>query len=163
MHPDPQIPDWMERLHSGKATRDEVDRLRQRPDVDPARLEEEYRLNQLLESLPPTSVPSNLASRVLESIQLEERRSERTARRTGWSSWVAWRPAWASVAVACIALAGWRIQSVHRTTLAHNVMIVSQATALPEMDALMDFEAIQWLESRPEPGDLELMAALSVP
>jgi hypothetical protein len=41
--------------------------------------------------------------------------------------------------------------------------IVSEATALPGVDALADFEAIQWLESRPEPGDLELMAALTTP
>ncbi len=163
MHPEPQIPDWMERIHSGKATRDDILRLRHDAEVDPVRLEEEYRLNQLLDTLPPVSAPSNLASRVLESIHLDEQRTERTARRNGWPSWLAWRPAWALLAVACIAFVGWRIQTIHRTSLAQNVIIVSEATALPGMDALADFEAIQWLESRPEPGDLELMAALTTP
>ncbi len=163
MHPDPQIPDWMERLHSGKATREEIVRLQHDAEVDQARLEEECRLNRLLDVLPPVSVPSNLASRVLDSIHLDEERTERTARRNRWPSWPSWRPAWASLAVASIALVGWRIQAVHRATLAQNVLIVSEATALPGMDALADFEAIQWLESRPEPGDLELMAALTTP
>ncbi|MFM7213761.1 MAG: hypothetical protein ACKO3H_02655, partial [Verrucomicrobiota bacterium] len=81
----------------------------------------------------------------------------------GWLSWIAWRPAWVSVAVACLALVGWRIQSMQRTTLARSVLIVSETTAVPGMEAMVDFEAIQWLESRPEPGDLELMAALSSP
>jgi hypothetical protein len=76
---------------------------------------------------------------------------------------MAWRPAWASLAIACIALVGLRLQSTQRSALAHNVLIVSEATALPGVDALADFEAIQWLESRPEPGDLELMAALTTP
>lgn len=163
MHSDPQIPDWMERIHSGKATRDEVDRLRRDPGVDPARLDEELRLNRLLEVLPPVSVPSNLASRVLDAIHLEAQQTRRIHRWEGWLSWIAWRPVWASVAVACIALVAWRIQSVQRTTLARSVLIVSEATAAPGMEALVDFEAIQWLESRPEPGDLELMAALSTP
>jgi hypothetical protein len=163
MHPDPQIPDWMERLHSGKATQEEVDRLLRLPGVDPVRLEEEHRLNRLLDTLPAAPVPSNLASRVLDAIHREDQRAQRAARRNGWTSWMAWRPAWASLAVACIALVGLRLQSVHRANLAHNVLTVSEATALPGVDALADFEAIQWLESRPEPGDLELMAALTTP
>ncbi len=163
MHSDPQIPDWMERIHSGKATPDEVDRLRRHPGVDPAQLDEELRLNRLLEALPAVSVPSNLASRVLDAIHLEARQTRRRHRWTGWLSWIAWRPAWATVVVACLALVGWRIQSQQRTTLARSVLIVSEATAVPGMEALVDFEAIQWLESRPEPGDLELMAALSSP
>jgi len=163
MHSDPQIPDWMERIHSGKATPDEVDRLRRHPGVDPSQLEEELQLNRLLETLPPVSVPSNLASRVLDAIHLEAQQTLRRHRWDGWLSWIAWRPAWVSVAVACLALLEWRIQSMQRTTLARSVLIVSETTAVPGMEALVDFEAIQWLESRPEPGDLELMAALSSP
>lgn len=131
--------------------------------MDPSQLDEELQLNRLLETLPPVSVPSNLASRVLDAIHLEAQQTRRRHRREGWLSWIAWRPAWASAAVACLALVGWRIQSMQRTTLARSVLIVSQATAVPGMEALVDFEAIQWLESRPEPGDLELMAALSSP
>ena len=163
MHPDPQIPDWMERLHSGKATQDELARLGRNPAMDPIQLEEECRLNRLLDTLPPAPVASNLASRVLEAIHLEDQQAQRAARRNGWTSWMAWRPAWASLAIACIALVGLRLQSTQRSALAHNVLIVSEATALPGVDALADFEAIQWLESRPEPGDLELMAALTTP
>lgn len=164
MHSDPQIPDWMERILSGRASHDEVLRLAKRPDVDPARLDEECRLNQLLDALPPVSVPSNLASRVLDAIYLEEQRTRREIlRKAWWGRMTAWRPAWAAVALACLALGGWRIQQAHRTILAHNFLIVSQATALPGMDALDNFEAIEWLQSRPEPGDLELMAALATP
>lgn len=163
MHSDPQIPDWMERIHSGKATRDEVDRLRRHPGVDPAQLEEELRLNHLLDALPKVSVPSNLASRVLDAIHLEAQQTRRRQRWEGWLSRIVWRPAWALLAVVCLALVGWRIQSQQRTNLARSVLIVSEATAVPGVEALVDFEAIQWLESRPEPGDLELMAALSSP
>ena len=163
MHPDPQIPDWMERLQSGKATQDELIQLRRNPAVDPVQLEEECRLNRLLDTLPPAPVPSNLASRVINTIHLEEKRSRRTARWHWLPSWMSWRPAWASLAVAGVALVALRIQSAQRTTLAHNVLVVSQATAVPGVDALVDFEAIEWLESRPEPGDLELMAALTTP
>ena len=163
MHSDPQIPDWMERIHSGKSTPEEVDRLRRCPEVDPVQLEEELRLNRLLDAVPDAEVPSNLAGRVVDAIHIEARRNQRTKQRTGWPSWVMWRPAWASLAVACIALVGWRIQYLHRATLARSVLIVSEATAVPGVEAMVDFEAIQWLESRPEPGDLELMAALSSP
>jgi hypothetical protein len=163
MQPDPQIPDWMERLHSGKATPDELVQLRNDPAVDPVQLESECQLNRLLDTLPAAPVSTNLASRVLDALHLEEQRRQRDSRRSWVPSWMSWRPVWTSLALGCVALTAWRIQSAQRTTLARNVLVVSQATTVPGVDTLADFEAIEWLESRPEPGDLELMAALTTP
>ena len=156
--------DWLDAVEGRRLTADEIEALRHglagRP-REQARLADELALNAALDSLPPVEVPSNFAARVWADIERAPRVS-----RFAWPTWFAWfawfRPARA-VTFATVLLAaglGWsQFRSHQRGELAANLAEVSQA--VPDVEMLRDFEAIQALHATPKPGDVELMGALA--
>jgi negative regulator of sigma E activity len=130
-------------------------KLRALPD-----LELEARLTEALTKLPNTPVPSNFTARVLDAIELEAAREERSR------PWVLnWRALWPRVAMAAAVLifAGVSIQryEVHsqRVNLAKNVAMVATSQPLPSVDALENLDAIQRM-SQSAHADGDLLAAL---
>ncbi len=168
MTPEPENSDWLEEVQSGRVSRERAVQLRRELQKHPreaARLEEELALNTVLARLPEVPVPTNLATRVLEEIRQDEAQFLRKSRR--WTTW--WRglgllrPV-AVTAVVALALTGWWQFRLHeRRVLAESVSEVSLAAAVPGIDTLEDFQAIQLLRTSAQPGDLELIAALATP
>ena len=129
--------------------------LRAQPD-----LELEARLTAALTKLPETPMPSNFTARVLDAIEREAAREERSV------PWVLnWRALWPRVAMAAAVLifAGVSIQryEVHsqRVSLAKNVATVAAAQPLPSVDTLENLDAIQRM-SQSGHADGELLALM---
>lgn len=144
-----------ESLWRRKLSAPERAELSARPD-----LELEARLTAALTKLPEAPVPSNFTARVLDAVELEAARAERS-RPWVWN----WRALWPRVALAAAVLifAGVSIQryEVHsqRVHLAKNVATVAAARPLPSMDALENLDAIQRM-SQPGHADGELLALM---
>ena len=115
------------------------------------------RLNAALRRRPDAPVPSNFTARVLDAIDLEEKKF---ARQHGWN----WHSLFPRVAVAAAVLifAGVSIQryEVHsqRIQLAKNLALVASAQS-PGVDALENLDAIQSM-SQSAHADGDLLAAL---
>jgi len=168
MEPTSENSDWLDQVQTGWVSSEVASRLRrelcQRP-RELSRLEDELALNGLLEQLPDAVVPSNLASRVLDEIRRHEANAERSAR--GTQRWFnvtrIFHPAIITMLVA-FALGGWwQFRMRDRQNLADSVTVVSRTVAVPGVEYLQDFDAIQLLRTPSQPGDLELIAALATP
>lgn len=121
---------------------------------------EPQELRELLLRLPDANVPSNFTARVMQAVELEERRA---ARQWGWHwRWHSLLPR-AAVVASAVVMAGLLIQqhevTVHRTQLARNVAQAIVAQPLPSVEALQNFDAIQRM-SQPAHADTELLALL---
>jgi hypothetical protein len=120
-------------------------------------LELETRLTEALAKAPDAPVPSNFTARVMDAIELEEKRA-------GRSTWN-WHRLFPRIAVATAVLifSGISIQryevNSHRAALAKEVATVTASQPWPSMDALEDLDAIQHM-SQSNPADTELLAAL---
>ena len=120
----------------------------------------EARLTETLAKIPDAAVPSNFTARVLDAIELEEKRA---ARQPGGVS--IWRRLWPRVAVASAVLitAGIGLQHhearTQRIALAKQIALVAVAQPPPSVDALENLDVIQRM-SQPAPADGELLAAL---
>src|SRR5688572_9135582 len=88
MNPVPENNDWLDEVERRRLPADEVERLRRELAARPreaARLEEELRLNALLDGGPRPEPSSNFTSRVLAAIEAEEARAAReSAGVIGW-------------------------------------------------------------------------------
>ncbi len=117
------------------------------------------RLTVALRRLPDTPVPSNFTARVLDTIELEEKRGTRPHWLWNWQVVI---PRLA-VATFVLIFAGISIQryEIHsqRAILAKNVASLAVAQPLPSVDALENLDAIQRL-SQSSRADGELLAAL---
>lgn len=158
--PDPNA-DWLDAVEGRRLSSVELkalrDTLARRP-REQARLAEELALNAALDSLPTVPASINFAARVWADIERAPQRE-----RFVWPAWFAvFRPARA-VAFATVLLAagiGWtQFQAHQRGVLAANLSEVSQA--VPDVEMLRDFDAIQALHATPKPGDVDLMGALA--
>ena len=124
---------------------------------DQPELEMEAQLTGVLEKIAAVPVPSNFTARVLDAVELVEKKSGRA----GWS-WRLLLPRMA-VATAVLIFAGVSLQryEVHsqRVALMKNIALVAVAQPLPSVDALENLDAIQRL-SQSSHADGELLAAL---
>lgn len=115
-------------------------------------------MRELLKRLPDAPVPSNFTARVLQAVDIEE---SRPSRPWHWN-WHALLPRIA-VATAVMLFAGLTFhhyeQDAHRTVLARNVALVTEAQPLPSVEALKNFDVIQRM-SQPAHADEELLALL---
>lgn len=128
-------------------------------------LAEEEALNKWLDALPNAPLSSNFTAQVLAAVAQEQRTADRAKAAAPW--WtplvVRWRravPAFAMVlAVVVFVSLQWR-QSAEQTAVAHSMVVVSSAAAVPSVDVLKDFDAINRLGQVAPAADLELLTAL---
>jgi anti-sigma factor RsiW len=166
MKPAPENSDWLDPVAIGALDAEALSQLRERLAKSPkelARLEQELELNRLLQDLPDAPLSNNFTSQVMGEISRLEATQAR--RRSAWSAPLRWmfRPALVT-AVTALALTGWWQFRLHeRSNLAASVQAVSRAAAVPGVEVFQDFDAIQLLRTSPQPGDVELIAALDTP
>ncbi len=123
--------------------------------------EEELALNSLLEQVPNAPLASNFTAQVLQAVALEEKRATRS-RRSPWS-WV-FRWSWVKTATFAAVFVGVGLlsydhfQELHREQVAHNLLKLTQATTIPSVEVLRDFDAISRLSQVPPAVDMDLLA-----
>ena len=120
---------------------------------------EPQELRELLSRLTDAPVSSNFTARVMQAVELEELQAARTR---GWHwNWHSLLPRAAATATVVIA-AGFAFYQHEiyngRVEIAKNFVLV--ANALPSVDALQNFDAIQRM-SQPAHADEELLALAS--
>ena len=120
---------------------------------------EPQELRELLSRLTDAPVSSNFTARVMQAVELEELQAARTR---GWHwNWHSLLPRAAATATVVIA-AGFAFYQHEiyngRVEIAQNFVLV--ANALPSVDALQNFDAIQRM-SQPAHADEELLALAS--
>ena len=120
---------------------------------------EPQELRELLSRLADAPVSSNFTARVMRAVELEELQAARTR---GWHwNWHSLLPRAAATATVVIA-AGFTFYQHEiyngRVEIAKNFVLV--ANALPSVDALQNFDAIQRM-SQPAHADEELLALAS--
>lgn len=124
-----------------------------------AELELEARLSDALEQLPVVPVSSNFMARVLQAIDREEARPQ-TA---GWRwSWTRWLPRMAvSLAVVVFATISWQHYEAgqRRAAIAQSVAQVAQVDAVPPVDVLVNYDAIQRM-GQAQHADEKLLALM---
>jgi len=122
-------------------------------------LEAEARLTDALAQMPDVPVPSNFTARVLDAIELEEKRSALAVRAGRWN-WRALLPR-VAVAAAVVMVCGLEYRhhqvSVQRVEMAKSLLVATSAAGVPSMDALENLDAIQRM-SQPARADTELLA-----
>jgi anti-sigma factor RsiW len=133
--------------------------------------EEEQDLDRLSNQLPDVPVSSNFTARVLVAAQRETSREQATATSspaitTNPGAWWRWflRPQAAFVAAALIAvgLLAYRQQrALKHAEMAESLAKFADTTALPDVEALKNFEAILRLSQMPVSPDDELLRKLS--
>ena len=117
----------------------------------------ELRLTEALSQLKEAPVPSNFTARLMDEINREEMRETPSSQwRWHWNLW----PRFAGVTAALV-LAVMMVQhhetTAHRVQLARTLETVADLHAVPSLDALNNFEAIQAM-GQPAPADEELLA-----
>jgi len=158
MKDQPLSDDLREAVWRRRLTDAERARTAGRPEVL-ADLELDARLTDALAQLPAARVPTNFTARVLQAVDREEARTQ-----TRYGRWflTLWLPRVAATAavVACAALS-WQHHELHeqRTAMVRSIAQVAESTALPGVEALDNFEAIQRM-SQAQPPDKELLALL---
>jgi hypothetical protein len=123
----------------------------------------EARLTEALSRLPDALVPSNFTARVLDALERDEAQAGRAATRRDWRLlWRSFLPRFAvTTAVALFVILGFERHEagVQRAEIAKSLSAVAAAPAVPSVDALNNFDAIQRM-SQPVHADTDLLAAL---
>ncbi len=123
----------------------------------PAEVELELRLTDVLSRLKDAPVPSNFTARVLAEIDREQQLTPaRPPRRWRWNFLPRLVGAGAVLLLAA-SLMEHHQQISHRQQLAQTLASVAGVHAVPSVDALKNFEAIQAM-GQPAPADEELLA-----
>jgi negative regulator of sigma E activity len=113
--------------------------------------------------MPNVPVSSNFTARVMGAIELEDARSARLDQSKGWR-WN-WRMLLPRVAVtaAVVLFAALGLQyhqtGLHRAEMAKSLSVVASAQAMPDVDALNNFDTIQRMGQSGR-ADNELLVAL---
>jgi anti-sigma factor RsiW len=134
--------------------------------------DEEQDLDRLINQLPDVPVSSNFTARVLAAAQRETSQRKASAATgspaitTNAGAWWRWflRPQAAFVATALIAvgLLAYRQQrALKHAEMAESLAKFADTTALPDVEALKNFEAILRLSQMPVSPDDELLRKLS--
>jgi hypothetical protein len=165
-HPD--LEQLMDLARRRVLTAEEQARLTAILEADPAAWpdrDEEVALTRLLVRMPDAPLASNFASRVMQAIDLAEAAPGRGAREPFW-----WprrrfgRLAWVTAMIAVAGISWRQYQSWQRTQTARSLQVITEVAAVPSVDVLRDFDAIQSFARVPpsldEKGDLELLKAL---
>lgn len=122
-----------------------------------AELALEARLTAALDQLPVLPTPSNFTARVLQAVDLAEAQTARA----GWT-WTQWLPRLASVVtVFAVTALVWHSHELHqrRLAIAQSVALVAGSPALPDVEALNNFDAIQRM-GQTQAADEKLLALL---
>lgn len=146
---------------------DERTRLNILLEGDPAawpERDEELALTQLLSRLPDAPVSSNFSVRVMRAIDLADRQPGRNpSAGNSLRRWFA-RLSWATAALALAGLSWVHYQGWQRAETARSVKFISEVAAVPSVEILRDFDAVQSLGNMPPAmdvqGDTELLTAL---
>ena len=134
------------------------------PKAWPDRAEELF-LTRLLARLPDAPLASNFSSRVMRAIELEDVQAARATGRPpgflrGWFGRLAWGTA--AVMLSFTGLVQYR--SWQRAEYARSVTAISEVAAVPSVEVLRDFEAVQSFTRAPSAteadADLKLLALL---
>jgi hypothetical protein len=128
-----------------------------------ARYESEAALNEALDSLPNAPVASNFTARVLQAVELEQSRVERSFP----SKWIflsrlsRWLPKTTMAALTLVvALFSYQyFRAAHRGQIARDAVVVSAVASLPNPIVLEDFEVIRVMSQTPS-ADEELLKLL---
>ncbi len=116
-------------------------------------------LTDALARMPDAPVPSNFTARVLDAIELEEKKAAAISHRWNWHALF---PRLA-VAAAVLIFAGVSIQryeaSSHRLEITRSVAVVASTSSQPSVDALENLDAILRM-SQSAHADGDLLAAL---
>jgi len=152
---------WRRRLNASEQAR-----LRSWLATDPdgqARYESEAALNEALDSLPNAPVASNFTARVLQAVELEKSRAERSlpSKRISLSRLSRWLPKTAMAALTLVvALFSYQhFRAAHRVQMARDAVVVSEVASLPNPSVLEDYEVIRAMSQTPA-ADEELLKLL---
>ncbi|MBI1176411.1 hypothetical protein GC207_03125 [bacterium] len=149
-------------------THDEQARLTHLLEADPAAWpdrDDELALTRMLRGLPDAPLASNFSARVMQAIDLEEAVAART-RKPSSPAWRRWfiRLAGATAIVAISAISWIQYQHWQRAETAQSVKFITEVAAVPSVDILRDFDAVQSLSHVPPLADVqadgELLKAL---
>ena len=123
-------------------------------------LEQQARLTAALARLQDAPVPSNFTVRVMDAIELEEKRTARSQRGNWNWHWLLPRLAGATalLLVTGLGILHYETGRQHRE-ITRNLSQLASTQAIPSVDALENLEAIQRM-SQPTHADTELLAAL---
>lgn len=129
--------------------------------------DEEVLLNQQLDRLPQAPLASNFTSQVMQKVDLELAREERSAQQAppragGWWRFV---PRFASVLLVAL-LAGTGViqyREHQRTQLVNSVTQLTPVASVLQPEIMQDFDAIRQLHYVPTVSDEELLVALQQP
>ena len=124
--------------------------------------ESEIELDQALRNLPDVPLSSNFTAQVLNAVAREQRAALSWWKLPAWlcGSYPRWRCAmtWGGVAL-CTAFVAYEYNLVsNRAELAQSVAKVSSVAAMPSIEVLQDFEAINRLSQVLPGADLDLLA-----
>ncbi len=127
---------------------------------------DEMALNTALASLPDAPVPSNFTALVLQQVDRESAREDRSTTTAGW--WTRLRLGWlpraagAAAVVLLLGAGGWQYQNFRHQQMAHGLVQFSfAAAAVPEPQVFGDFDAIRRLNPAPPATDEALFVALN--
>jgi len=124
-----------------------------------AELELETRLNDALTQLPAVKVSSNFTARVLQAIDREDTFPQTNARRWSWTRWLP-RLAVSTAAIAFAAIS-WQHHEMNqrRTAIAQSLAQVAETSAMPGVEVLANYDAIQRM-GQSQHADEQLLALM---
>lgn len=120
--------------------------------------EEERALGRALQALPDVPVSSNFTSRVMQAVELETAREERSHTQRGWRRAFWPRLSWAGLAALLAFFFMHEVRVRKRTQVVGDVVLLSQdSSMLPSAEVLRDFDAINQMRAA---SDDELLVVL---
>jgi len=171
MEPTRDIEELLDTARRRRLTAAEAGLLRQSLAADSEglrRLEEELALNRAvdraLDSRPVPKVSSNFLAQVESRLAAGDSGKRQDVSRPGrgwiWWNWRFLAPAIPALALALAVGGWWQHRARQRTLIAASLATLAPGGAIPGLESLQDFDAVQWLRSGPVPGDVELLATL---
>ena len=158
--------DWLDEAARRRVGPEEAARWRRELASRPAevrRLDEELALNEALDRSPAPRPSSNFTARVLDEIGRDPRRESflgRLFHRFGTVRLPLARLAFAGTAAVALVVGWHRFEARQNVLLARNAAEISEAVSVPGVAVLRDFEAVQLLDTKSSPDDVDLIGAL---
>lgn len=158
--------DWLDEVARRRISPEEAARLRRELATRPAelrRLEAELVLNAAMEGAPAPKASSNFTHRVWEEIDRDPKRESffgRLFANFKLPRFSVAKLAFAGTAAVALVFGWHRLEVRHNVVLARNAAEISEAASVPGVAMLRDFEAIQLLDTKSTPDDVDLIEAL---